>query len=319
MEPPPLPQLSEHNCADLKEKGWTVVDSFFDEAFAYALRDEMVMLAASGAMQPNRTYFANPAGGRYLFSKPHIYEVDCHQEEIQTRIAAGSVPQLASWFQRSADAWLPLLQQALPSMELLTGDTARTVKLQWNRGGGAFPLHYDNPAPPSKRALTCVLYLNPEWTPSDRGEIVLVPFLHPPVRVPPVMNRAVLFLSDRVLHRVLPSATERYCVTTWVDGEGTNLPEDTQLRLPPSAMQDIHGTAASLRAAACQRSLSRAVYKEEYEESLRECMAGAPGLEEMLDAHTLHVEGVARNAPLQRLVDALRALKPPPGAEVTVA
>jgi hypothetical protein len=38
---------------------------------------------------------------------------------------------------------------------LVEGDDARTVKLQHNcGGGGCFPLHYDNPGPPSNRALT---------------------------------------------------------------------------------------------------------------------------------------------------------------------
>ena len=59
------------------------------------------------------------------------------------------------------------------------------VKLQWNRGGGSFPLHFDNPSPPSARQLSVILYLNPGWEPHHGGRLVLSPFLQPEVRTPP--------------------------------------------------------------------------------------------------------------------------------------
>ena len=43
---------------------------------------------------------------------------------------------------------------------------------------------------------------------------------------------------------------------------------------------------------------------------LRTCMAGAEGEAQMLAAHAAHLEAVSRNAPLARLVAALRQLKP---------
>lgn len=87
-----------------------------------------------------------------------------------------------------------------------------------------------------------------------------MPFLKRPVRVAPKHDRLAVFLSDRVLHRVLPSNKERFCLTVWLDGEGVNAPEDVGLRLPPTAMRDVPGTAASLFATPAQRALSRAVY-----------------------------------------------------------
>jgi hypothetical protein len=49
---------------------------------------------------------------------------------------------------------------------------------------------------------------------------------------------------------------------------------------------------------------------QEYESSLRACMAGADGEAQMLAAHASHLRAVAGNAPLTRLVNALRELKP---------
>ena len=50
--------------------------------------------------------------------------------------------------------------------------------------------------------------------------------------------------------------------------------------------------------------------QQEYERGLRTCMAGAEGEAQMLAAHAAHLEAVSRNAPLARLVAALRQLKP---------
>ena len=199
-------------------------------------------------------------------------------------------------------------RRALPSLALRPGDGGRTVKLQHNTGGGAFPLHFDCPGPPNARALTVIAYLNAGWAPGDGGEFVLSPFLAPEVVLPPLHDRAVLFLSDRMLHRTRPARTPRLAVTTWFDGDA---PRVDALRLPPSALLDVPATAALLRASGMQRAVSRAVYAEEYERSLRACMQGAHGEAQMLAAHAAHLRAVAANAPLARLVDALRLLKPP--------
>ena len=58
-----------------------------------------------------------------------------------------------------------------------------------------------------------------------------------------------------------------------------------------------------------QRAVSRAVYAEEYERSLRVCMQGTDGEAHMLESHAAHLRSVAANAPLSRLVAALRVLK----------
>jgi hypothetical protein len=206
------------------------------------------------------------------------------------------------------------------------------VKLQHNRGGGAFPHHFDNPGLPNARALTCLCYFNPvrlrcalrsrhvqpltatllahAWQPGDGGELVLSPFLAPEVALAPLMDRCVLFLSDRMLHRTARSEGARLAVTTWFDGDATNAPQDVGLRLPPSALADVAGTVAALRASPQQRAVSRAVYAEEYARSLVACMQGTEGEAQMLEAHAAHLAAVAANPPLARLVAALRELKP---------
>jgi len=74
-------------------------------------------------------------------------------------------------------------------------------------------------------------------------------------------------------------------------------------------MNDIEGTVGLLQRTPLQRSLSRVIYKEEYEQSLVECMAGSPGCEEMIASHRDHCAAVEMNKPLRDLVDALRKWK----------
>ena len=173
--------------------------------------------------------------------------------------------------------------------DLYTGDRSRTVKIQHNAGrGGCFPLHYDNPGPPSSRALTCILYLNPDWSEGDGGELQLIPFLRAPVRVNPRHGRLVVFLSDRVLHKVLPSEVERFCLTIWLDGS-VNSPRDTRLNLPQTALKDIKKTADALHGSASQRALSRAVYPDEYEKSLLDCMGGGASRASLARFRFVHI------------------------------
>jgi hypothetical protein len=140
--------------------GYVVVDDFYGRDWACALRDELRALAAAGHLAPNRTYFAQPDGGQpLLFAKPHIFEADLHQRELQARFV-DSLPEFGAWFAGSADAFCAALGAALPQLVLKGGDAGRTVKLQHNAGGGSFASHYDNPGAPNARVLTLLVYLN---------------------------------------------------------------------------------------------------------------------------------------------------------------
>jgi hypothetical protein len=152
------------------------------------------------------------------------------------------------------------------------------------------------------------------------------------VRIEPLLDRAVFFLSDRMLHRVLPARAARYCFTLWIDGDGTNSDEDVFLRQKhlDASIPDI---SQMLACSALQRAVSRAIYREEYADSLQQCMGEwePAAAAEMLASHRAqlavrrHVDAcrdccplsdtccgrqtVESNQPLASLVDALRATK----------
>lgn len=298
-------KITRQTCEQLKEQGYVVLDGVFGHGWATALLDEMKWLHAAQHFKPNKTQFAVAGGKVVQFAKPHIYEVDLHDATLRRK-----VPELDALFHSTA--LLQVLAAHLPEYELQFSTSGRTLKLQRNAGqGGCFPCHYDNPGMPNKRKLTCLLYLNDQWTPGDGGEVQLLPFLQPPVTVAPRMDRMVIFQSDWMLHRVLPSNAERYCLTVWLDGgANVNSPADSQLRITAQDMADWFGFLDRLRKSPVQRLLSRGVYEEEYYESLTQCMQYAKeGFTEMLGSHEAHVANVRRNAPLYNLITRLRDVR----------
>ena len=173
--------------------------------------------------------------------------------------------------------------------------------------GGSFPYHYDNPGKPSKRKLTIIVYLNPFWEVGDGGELVLWPFLKGKVTVAPKMDRAVLFRSDLVLHRVLPSVKERFCFTIWIDGTVVNTDKDTLLTRDVLQFESYDAASTFFRCSPLQRVISRAVFANEYEESLRQCVGGTAGEQPMLRHHQANVQSL--EAKLMPLITALRNIK----------
>lgn len=97
----------------------------------------------------------------------------------------------------------------IPAVELRLSTSMEIVlhRSELAGSGGCFPLHYDNPGPPNKRALTCLLYLNPDWKEGDGGEVCLTPFLKKEESIAPILDRlvgvfsrlnVVAFLSGRM-------------------------------------------------------------------------------------------------------------------------
>ena len=137
---------------------------------------------------------------------------------------------------------------------------------------------------------------------------MLLPFLKRPVRIAPRMDRTVLFWADRVLHRVLPSNAQRVCFTLWFDSGEANADADLFLRQKHLTLEAL----PLLQAGPLQRVLSRAVYREAYAESLRQCY-GAEGKSARvaLALHQAHIKGLlANNAALQGFIEELRARRP---------
>ena len=106
----------------------------------------------------------------------------------------------------------------------------------------------------------------------DGGEIVLCPFLSKSIVIPPLHRRAVFFYSDRVLHRVLPSKVKRVCFTMWFNGSDVNTKEDVVLSKEHLKFSSYDDAQCFFTRSPLQRVISRAVYADEYLESLLQCI-----------------------------------------------
>lgn len=83
--------------------------------------------------------------------------------------------------------------------------------------------------------VSCIVYLNENWTKNDGGELRVYPFPYSHEDIAPLYNRMVIFSSPNSIHRVLPSYASRsqislkqhvyltsdsYCFTIWLSGDG---------------------------------------------------------------------------------------------------
>ena len=286
-----------------EKDGFAVLDDVLPAAKADALRAELLGLRDADALQPNKVNF-----GRSVFIKPHVFDADMHAPEIRAL-----APTFGAIFR--SDALVDALGASSETLKstLLRGSDAKTVKLQYNEGGGGcFPLHFDNPGRPNERAITFLVYLNPAWREGDGGELQLLPFLGAPRTIAPLHNRAVCFRSDRVLHRTLPSVVERLCFTVWLDGTSTNSDADLLLSTKHLDLDRLDCFCGH----ALQRTLARTVYADLFAESLTSCMQESEGCAPMLAAHTAHVERLMQNPRVKAFVESLRAMLPPESSEV---
>jgi len=200
-----------------------------------------------------------------------------------------------------------------PTLQIKTKPTSHTIKLQCNEGnGGCFPLHYDNPGMPDKRRLSCLLYLNPNYTVTSGGQLRVIPFLQAATDILPIFDRLVIFYSETILHRVLPAYNERFCLTIWLDSDIANQEQYAPI-WTGSKLSDLkldNQTYQYLQQPTVQRVLSRAIYEEEYELSIKECMNGAEeGKQKLLASHTKYIQSMRQNKTMADIIDQLKNMK----------
>ncbi|KAL4439271.1 hypothetical protein ABPG77_004173 [Micractinium sp. CCAP 211/92] len=300
-------------CQHLRRRGFAVVDNVLGGRAAAALREEVVALRQQ--MHRNCTHLVQ-RGATGLLEKEHVFEAELLLPQTQ------ALAPLAAQLQ--GDSTLRVMLSVLMP-ELRLGSQA--IKLQYNAGhGGSFPMHFDTDASVDSRKVTTIWYLNPGWKQGDGGELRLYPFPEAPVDVEPLNDRMVLFSSQHMLHRVLPSAAERYCFTIW-------LSEDGPLRRPSGAMGD--GATLEHERSELRRALSSAeplgaseawrlavhpelrkhaakwVHRAEWERSLRESHPTGPALDQALQTFQTEV-GIIERA-LAPLLPVVAAGAPPDG------
>lgn len=83
--------------------------------------------------------------------------------------------------------------------------------------GDYYKRHLDAFRGEANRVLSIVTYLNPGWSNTDNGELVLYLDDHDRegLKVVPLYGTIVVFLSEEFPHEVLPATRDRYSVAGW--------------------------------------------------------------------------------------------------------
>ncbi len=110
------------------------------------------------------------------------------------------------------DAFTALMRDLNASLYL--GLKGFQTQLGFYPGNGAkYVRHLDALPGKSSRRITALLYLNRDWQPAHGGQLRLN--VDPPLEVEPLLNRLVVFSSERIEHEVLPSFAPRLALTAW--------------------------------------------------------------------------------------------------------
>jgi SM-20-related protein len=194
---------------------------------------EVERLAAGGAvvrdglLGPRRAAAIRPALERYL---PQLFPAGVGRGQARS---AGVRSDAIAWLELDDE---PALEPLGRAFDALAAEVARAAGLGLVRrevqlarylpGGVGYGRHVDafSQGPPGpRRRVTCLYYANPDWCPAHRGELRLWAPADGEeaarcVDVAPLLDRVVLFLSERLAHAVLPTEVPRWAVTAWYSG-----------------------------------------------------------------------------------------------------
>ena len=199
-----VPGAHDRIADDLAETGWAVLPAFLSPEQASALLAESVALRAR-------------------FHRAGMGRAGAHG------VRSGTRGDDVLWL--DGESLGPAQEAYLTAMEGLRADLNRSLYLgllSYEAHFASYPVgafyarHLDAlHGAGARRSLSCVLYLNPEWSDADGGHLRL--YLNgdraePFVDICPEAGTLVTFLSERFEHEVLVSARERSSVTGWFSG-----------------------------------------------------------------------------------------------------
>ncbi|MGB6104162.1 MAG: 2OG-Fe(II) oxygenase [Pusillimonas sp.] len=194
----PTEQLIE----TLADQGWVVSDGFLDSSLRHTLYTQCTEAWASGAFRQagighRATQVLNPA----------------IRGDAICWLEAGAKDQAGSHFLE----WAAVLRHEL-NRQLYAGLNSAEFHFARYPVGHGYKKHLDQHKGQPHRKISLVLYLNPQWSDADQGELCL----YAPgeenqelTRILPQPGRLVLFRSDLFPHEVLPCAQIRWSLTGW--------------------------------------------------------------------------------------------------------
>jgi SM-20-related protein len=195
--------LSDAEIHALGERGWFLRDGVLGRPAAVEIQHHVEALAAAGRLRP--------AG----LSRGAGYRVDraVRGDAILWVEPTAVPPELAGLW----TAFIAL-RDALNRQAYLGLDRMEVQVARYPGDGAAYDRHRDAfaalPGARPNRRVTAIYYPNPAWSP-ESGGVLRLHDREGPVDVAPVLDRLLVFLSERIDHEVLPARAPRYAVTAW--------------------------------------------------------------------------------------------------------
>ena len=184
---------------NLAEKGWAVTDDYFAVDFLQQLLKEEVLLFKSDQ-------FKEAGIGKGIEHKV--------VSEIRSDYVHWLDEQNLSYLQKQFLEQMEELKQFL-NREFFLGLKEMEFHFAVYPKGSFYKKHLDRFQRDSGRTISCVLYLNQDWTENDGGQLRI--YNNEIFKdVAPVFGRFVCFKSDEIEHEVLPTKRERYSITGWM-------------------------------------------------------------------------------------------------------
>ena len=195
--------LTDAEVHALDARGWFLRDGVLGRPASVGVHDAVEALAAAGRL--------HPAG----LSRGPAHRVDAavRGDAIAWIDPEGMPLELAELW-----ATFLALRHALNRKAYLGLDRVEVQVARYPGGGAAYDRHRDAfmtpPGGRPNRRVTAIYYANPAWAPEDGGAIRLHG-ADGPTDLAPILDRLLVFLSERVEHEVLPARAPRRAVTAW--------------------------------------------------------------------------------------------------------
>lgn len=188
---------------DLELQGWSFSDSFVAKETSLGLLAKIEILATDNLLAPAKIGRQNIERRENSARGDLIHWI----EEIPTE------PSEQNFYQAIQE-----LQEHLKRHFYLPVHT-REFHYALYPPGARYEKHLDQHQGQNSRILSVVHYLNSDWTSSDGGRLRIYDPKNPgtvAIEIDPRLGRSVFFLSDQILHEVLPAHQPRRSVTGWL-------------------------------------------------------------------------------------------------------
>lgn len=188
---------------DVERQGWSTHPAFLGPAAAAALRQRACAWWQEGDFRP-------ACVGRGPFRRQDRAVRTDHVRWLDLSTGGPFHDVFTTWFEP--------LRRALNS-RLYLGLFELEAHVTVYPTGSFYVRHLDRFQDAPHRAVTVILYLNPEWQAADWGLLrIFLPQADGTEKtcdVPPLAGTLVTFLSGEFPHEVLPTTRERLSVTGW--------------------------------------------------------------------------------------------------------